>query len=487
MPELRGTKGPKYRAIADAILEAVAMGDLESGEKLPPQRNLAYDLGVTLGTVTRAYQEVERAGVARGEVGRGTFILPPEERSDAKESEQRFWYDTPPVDFETSQRRVDQLYSDPATLQGGYELNGNYPAIEPSTAEVMATAMRRVARPDLLGGFLQYQSHHGVAYQRQAAANWMADRVGDVDSDRILITQGAQNATQVSLVSLTHPGDTILAEELTWPSLRATADPLGLRLKGVAMDEHGMRPDAFEEACRLHAPKLAYLLPSLHNPTTGIMPEDRRRDLVEIAERFNVYLLEDDIYGFLLDERQSPFIKLSPRLGIYITALSKSVAPALRVGYIIAPDGLMTRFVGAMRTTVLMASALTGAIASELIETGAAHEIAAQRRLEMIERQALASKLLGHLNIRTHPSSTHLWLPVPSAFQNEQEFRTRLLERGVSVSPGHVFAIDDDRPLTQDHVRICLGAEQDRDRLKRALGIVAEVARRNDLSPMPVV
>ena len=73
MPELRGRTGPKYQAIVDAIVDAVEMGDLTPGTKLPPQRNLAYDLGVTLGTVTRAYQELERSGLARGEVGRGTF------------------------------------------------------------------------------------------------------------------------------------------------------------------------------------------------------------------------------------------------------------------------------------------------------------------------------------------------------------------------------------------------------------------------------
>ena len=74
MPELRGRQGPKYQAIVDAIVDAMESGDLAPGAKLPPQRNLAYDLGVTLGTVTRAYQELERSGLARGEVGRGTFI-----------------------------------------------------------------------------------------------------------------------------------------------------------------------------------------------------------------------------------------------------------------------------------------------------------------------------------------------------------------------------------------------------------------------------
>ncbi len=485
-PELRNARGPKYRAIADAIIEAIGAGALPAGGKLPPQRNLAYDLGVTLGTVTRAYQEVEREGLTKGEVGRGTFVLDEQNRKPKQDRRERLWPQTAPRAFDPEHTPVDMLYSDPRILKGGYELSANYPLLK-GAPEMIAESMRRVARPEVMAGCLQYRVDGGLPHHRQAANQWISRFGPSVDPNSILITAGAQSATQTSLISLTRPGDTILAEQLTWPGLKATASPLGLILKGVAMDEFGMRPDEFEKACRVYSPKLAYLLPTLHNPTSGVTPLERRRALVEIAERHDVYLLEDDIYGYLLDDHEAPLYALSPRLGIYITGLSKAVAPGLRIGYAAVPDGLTSRFIGAMRTSVLMASPIAAAMAADLVTTGAADECIKRQQAEIKARQKIVGLRLGNLRIRRHPCSSHCWLPIPKGFEGEQAFRARLLEQGVNVSPGSVFAIDDAMPLTQPHVRLCIGAEQERDRLDHALGVVAEAARRDEGAQPPMV
>ncbi|MEK9673483.1 MAG: hypothetical protein VW268_13445 [Rhodospirillaceae bacterium] len=119
--------------------------------------------------------------------------------------------------------------------------------------------MRRVAQPDLLTAGMQYHAGSGLLHHRIAGVQWMQSFCIHVDADQVLITPGAQVATQTSLIALTRPGDTILAERLTWPGLRATAAPLGLNLPGVEMDEVGMCSDALEAACRAHKPKAAYI------------------------------------------------------------------------------------------------------------------------------------------------------------------------------------------------------------------------------------
>ena len=140
MPELRGRTGPKYQAIVDAIVDAVEMGDLSPGTKLPPQRNLAYDLGVTLGTVTRAYQELERSGLARGEVGRGTFITAPVDRAPAPNLNDNIDALRNSVNMEHTP--VDALYGTDFMGSEGLELASNYPV----TSGVGALTERATAR-----------------------------------------------------------------------------------------------------------------------------------------------------------------------------------------------------------------------------------------------------------------------------------------------------------------------------------------------------
>ncbi|PIW31073.1 MAG: PLP-dependent aminotransferase family protein [Rhodospirillales bacterium CG15_BIG_FIL_POST_REV_8_21_14_020_66_15] len=472
MPELRGRPGPKYQAIVDAIVDAVQTGDLTPGTKLPPQRNLAYDLGVTLGTVTRAYQELERSGLARGEVGRGTFITAPADRAPAPSLNDNIDALRNSVNMEHTP--VDALYGTDTMGSEGLELASNYPV----TAGVGALTQRAVTRVNheaVWEAVSRYQTHNGLRPHRDAAADWLNGLGVDARAEDILIAPGAQAATQTALMALARPGDLILAEALSWPGLKATAAPLGLRVEGLAMDGDGLVPDAFEQACRDRAPRLLYLLPTLQNPTASVMPEERRRRIAEIARRHGVFVIEDDVYGFLLDQAPPPLHSLAPDVTVYVTSLSKAVSPGLRVGYVLVPQGRMASFVGALRSSTLMASPIAVEIASEMIRGGEAEEMMARQRREVESRQRDLMRHLGHLDLRSHPRSLHAWLPVPLGFTGP-EFRTRLLERGVSVTPGNAFVMDERHRPDRPHVRLCLGAEQDRQRLERALAIIAEVA-----------
>lgn len=491
LPELRGRSGPKYRAIADAIVDAVDQGDLSPGDKLPPQRNLAYDLGVTLGTVTRAYQELERRGLARGEVGRGTFVADAgvakaglAETGDAVAISDAYAPGATELRVEALRRidmehtPVDELYGPEVHSRDGFELASNYP-LTAGVGPLTARAVARVNHGPIWEAVCRYQARNGLQPHREAGAQWLADLGIKADADDLLIAPGAQVGTLTALMAFTQPGDVILTEALTWPGLKATATPLGLSIQSVAMDEDGIIPDALEKACREQAPRLLYLLPTLHNPTAGVMPEERRRKIAEIARRHGLFIIEDDVYGFLVEDAPPPVRAFAPEITVYVTSLSKAVSPGLRVGYVIVPRGRMNAFVGAMRSSVLMAAPVAVEIASEMIRGGEAAEMVAAQRAEIAVRQEMLAKRLGNLGVRTHPRSLHCWLPVPEAYTGP-EFRTRLLENGVSVTPGNVFVMDDAHRPERHHVRLCLGPEQDRARLERALDIIADLARQRD-------
>ena len=234
MPELRGRQGPKYQAIVDAIVDAVESGDLAPGAKLPPQRNLAYDLGVTLGTVTRAYQELERSGLARGEVGRGTFItdkcaMPPGQRPANGNNGQ---LDQNIVALRTSVDTVpspyNALYGTDFMGSEGLELASNYPVTN-GVGALTQQAVARVNHEAVWDAVSRYQAHNGLAPHLDAGAQWLNSLGVEAHPGDILITPGAQAATQTTFMALTKPGDLILAEMLSWPGVKATAAPLGLR------------------------------------------------------------------------------------------------------------------------------------------------------------------------------------------------------------------------------------------------------------------
>ena len=121
-----------------------------------------------------------------------------------------------------------------------------------------------------------------------------------VGADRVLVTSGSQHGMTAVFASLFAPGDVVATESLTYPGMKTLAGLLALRLQGVAMDEHGLRPDAFAAACRARRPKALYCVPTLQNPTTAVMPVERRQEIAAIAREHGVLIVEDDVHGRLL-------------------------------------------------------------------------------------------------------------------------------------------------------------------------------------------
>jgi DNA-binding transcriptional MocR family regulator len=143
------------------------------------------------------------------------------------------------------------------------------------------------------------------------------------EAEDVVLTYGAQNAMLLAAMALAGPGATILTEELTYYGIKTIAAHLNLRVHGVALDDDGLIPDALDAACRSSGAKLLYCIPTLQNPTTSIMPEARRREIVAIAARHDLTIVEDDVYGFLPEDAPPPLAALAPERTVYIASLSK--------------------------------------------------------------------------------------------------------------------------------------------------------------------
>jgi len=452
-PLLEGRPGPRYLAIVDALADDVASRSLQEGDRLPTHRDLAERLGVTVGTVSRASADAARRGLLSGEVGRGTFV-----RGDAA-----------------------------APGAGGpIDLSQNHPpdpAGQPQRRALLAALATLTARGDA-GALLDYPVAGGNAADREAGAAWIARAGVEARPEDVLVCTGSQHGLTVLLATLLEPGSLLLAESLTYAGLKPVAGLLHLRLRGLPIDAHGLRPDALDAACRETGAKAVYLIPTLQNPTTAVMPEQRRREIVAVAREHGLSLVEDDVHGLLPEPRPTPLAALAPERTYYLTSTSKTLAPGLRIAYVKAPSARAPRLASTLRATTWAVAPLTAAIASLWIRDGTADALLAARREEARARQALARERLAGADFDAHAEAYYLWLRLPESWRAEA-FVAEARGRGVLVTPAEAFAVDRD-PVVHA-VRLCTGAARTREALARGLDVVAELLATGGGAGTPVV
>ena len=450
--ELPDNDRPVYQRLADAIGERIARGELVEGDKLPSHREIARVLGINVTTVTRAVSALQQLGLVEARPGRGTLIA-------SRETE------------ETT------FKSAPSNEAGLIDLSVNRP---PTSAylEALATLLPRLAKDRRFGNLQDYHPPEGPIWARAAVAEWLDGVAGDGDASRIVLTDGAQHGLSCVLRALAQRGDVILADSVTYQGIGALCRSQGLDLRGLPVDRGGMRPDALEAACASWRPRAVFLVPSLHNPTTVTLSEERRRALAAIARRHNVLIIEDDVYRPLLDSIIPSFATLEPELTVHISGLSKCIAPGLRYGFVVAPRAVLGNVAAALRIDCWSISPLTALVATTMIEDGTAKRIIEVQREELRRRQITLRDLLAAFDIQTAETSPHAWLHLPEPWRGSA-FARACRQRGVGVLPADAFAVGRE---TQAHaVRINLGAAPSSAELRQALSILAELLKAGHL------
>jgi len=416
---------------------------MKPGTRLPTQRALAKQLGVTLTTVTRAYDEAQRRGLLRGEVGRGTFVRPATFDMDGPE-------------------------------QGVLDLALNalmpIPYLE-ELADRLAAAIPRSAGARVFA----YQPQAGARHNRAAGSAWIGYSGLEAPVDRVIVTGGGQHAILLSLMTVANPGDEILVEEFTYPGISDLASHLHLRLRNVALDKDGLRPDALDEACRTGNPAALYCMPSFQNPTAVLMPEARRREIAEVAIRHQLTVIEDDVYGFLAPNAIPLSTFLPESQSFFITSTSKSIAPGLRIGYLLAPSAMIERLSVAVLRTLVNAPPAMAELATSLITEGVATRIVEWKRKEIAARQEVARRVLQGLSFQAHPQSPHIWVRLPEPWQSDA-FVTRARHRGILLTGADSFAVGHETALQA--IRIAIGPPATRSALEEGLNEIVQMVHR---------
>jgi len=452
-PKLDDRPGPKYIRIADALAEDIYAGRLGVGERLPTHRELAWSLGVTVGTVSRAYAEAERRGLLVGEVGRGSYV-----RAGARSA---------------SMMAMPAIAS-PQSI----ELGISRPP-EGVAEAAFAEAVGELAVSPDLAALVNYQSHTGKWEHRVAGARWIGERGLETVPDRVLVTSGAQHAVASALMALCDPGDPVLVESVTWSGTRALANMMRLSLRAVELDSDGLVPEALEAACRTTGARVLYLTPEIQNPTSAVLPADRRRAIADIARRYDLTIVEDDIYGMLPAAARPPVAVFAPERTIYITGSSKVLAPALRIGFASVPRDRLGRFAAAARATNWMAPPVMAEIVRRWIDDGTALDLTQRTRTEVARRHAVAHRMLAGFDVQLAPGSFFAWMSLPDPWRS-QELVTAMARRGVSLTATELFVPG--REETPPAVRVALTGARDLRELEDGLGLLVETLRE---SPEP--
>lgn len=395
LPDLSKGTGPLYLRLADCIEEDIAKGVLPGGTKLPPHRNLAYDIGVTIGTVTRAYAVARERGLVSGEVGRGTYVL---DRGQ------------PMIELPSGSPSVHNWGRATSVSAGKIRMDSTSAPDLGQSAIIRELADRIVReQPDKVVDYTRVWPDHW----REAGRNWLTAGSWSPEAANVVPTSGCHAAIMAVIAVATSPGDKIAFEQSTYASIARSAGLMGRRTVTFGNDDEGPDPDDFEHLCAQQHPRLVFLMSALQNPTLAIMSRERMEAIVEVARRHNVWIIEDAIYSTLLENGYSTMAELAPERVFHIGGLSKAVSAGVRGGWVACPTHFAPRVQTAHKMVTGGLPFLLAELASQLVQTGEATKTRAKVRQELAAREALAREMFAGHDFRSHPNAPYLWMKLP--------------------------------------------------------------------------
>ena len=387
-----------------------------------------------------------RRGLAVGEVGRGTFISGQTPRGVTTLTEPRG-------------ARID--------------LEVNYPQL-PSQAALIAKSLEGLERPEALEIALRQGTSAGTPAARSISANFLSRNNWTAPAEQIVFTANGRQCIAATLAAIVPPGGRCGVEALTYPFIKGIAARLGVTLVPLAMDKHGVRPDAVQKAHRDAHLSALYLQPIVQNPLGITMPASRRADLMRIVEKLDLTVIEDAVYAFLDDE--APLAALAPDRCVVLDSLSKKVAPGLALGFIVAPPRLRESIMSSVRSGGWTASGYALAAGPRMMADGTAAELVRLKRADAQRRQQIAAERLAGFELQANLKSYHLWLTLPPHWRS-QTFVAAAARRDIALTPSSTFAVSPGH--APNAIRLALAAPR-LDQIDAALRTLAGMLRANE-------
>ncbi|HEX2413805.1 MAG TPA: PLP-dependent aminotransferase family protein [Thermoleophilaceae bacterium] len=426
--------------LVDRFAAAIDSGELEPGEKLPPTRELAAEVGVNHLTAARVYRRLAEQGYVTAKVGRGTFV-----RSLAPAGIEEYgddWqvYALPEYDIPYPERVLAEAFAsagdpDLISLALGWPSPRLYPTEELAriTAEVFAEEG---------GEALSYLSAEGLYELREQLA-LRGREAGFADSpDEIVVTSGAKQALSLTARATLEKGDVAVIESPTFVGMLDSLHHTGARVIGAPVDEDGLDVDALEHLLARHEVKLVALQTACQNPTGRNISEERRQRIAQLAMERNFFVLEDRVYAdsSFEGEPPRPMRELAPAHVIYVNSLSKSVGGGLRAGWVAARGPVHERIAMLKLENDFHSPTLIQHMAARWLAAGA-HDRHVKKTLPFYRerRDALLAALERHLpgeyRVDVPTGGHHLWVTLKRPV-DERALYSESARQGVTFTPG---------------------------------------------------
>jgi 2-aminoadipate transaminase len=430
---------PIYRQLGSFMQRLIEAGELRSGDRLPPTRELAGQLGLNRTTISAAYELLETVGLIKGEVGRGSYVCGVMDRL----AETLNWSRTLTASVSTS-----------AGSAGAGVIN--FTSSRPSERLFPVEDFRECCREVLDGRNLKTLLQLGSPGGYEPLRRYLLDRAIQSgiarDSDDILITNGCQQALDLLRRALVRTGERVALEEPVYPGLKNLFLEAGAELLGITTDGDGIDLYSLRHALDAGA-KVLVLTPSFQNPTGATIPAAHRVEICRMARAAGVAVIENDIYSELNydspDPGQAPLrLKQLDSNVILLGSFSKTAFPGVRVGWIIAPRPVIARATELKQLADLHTDHLSQAFLLRFAESGklARHQAiviaAAKEKLRALDQSC--RRYLAGCTWKVPGGGMNMWIDLPAGLDS-MALRGLAQQAGIDYLPGRYFSVS--RPL----------------------------------------
>jgi DNA-binding transcriptional MocR family regulator len=438
--------------IVDVLAEAIRAGCVSSGAKLPSIRALAGRLGVSAFTITESYDRLAALALVEARPGSGVYVTNLAARAPEL-------LDAAPVQMLLGDRSSEGPAGRATSGLGPFGLaqaffEGQGMWVAPGNGSLPRSWIEQVWRGPalsrfqrgLMGGLISESTPRGHAPLREQIAAKLARDGLSVHAERnLLVTHGSTHAVDLVLRTLVSPQDTVLVEDPFYFMTGPMLEPLGVRVVAIPRGAEGPDLAAFEEACRLHRPRLFLLQAVFHNPTGWSIAPPVLHQLLGLAERHGVTLVDEDVYGDFHPGRPvRPAHLAGFEQVIYVASFTKVLGSGLRAGFVAASPARITELTAARIRSVLTGSRLEEALVHEVLASGQYRRQVERLWPKIAAAKALASRKLRELGFGvTGPSepSPLIWAEAPARVDVEALIR-HAGAAGVLLAPGALFRPD---------------------------------------------
>lgn len=436
----KGISEPVYRQIVNYVKSKIASGEWNVGLRLPSQREMAKIFDVNRSTVVEAMEELKADGLIAAKSKGGTVII---------NNTWSLLASIPPPNWEFYIRSgmhepniktiqvINKLeYEDSIVRLGTGELS---PELLPK--EMIRKVILNVSKKMISLG---YERPKGSIELRQAISNYVKKFGIEASPESILIVSGSLQALQLISMSILHKGSSVLIERPSYVKSLHVFESSGMKLKGLAMDNDGVRPSEILKNTK--EASLLYTIPTFHNPTGKVMPQNRREEILKLCTKERLPIIEDDAYRELYLEGNPPqSLKSMDKNGIvlYMGTISKVLAAGMRIGWLIGPEAVIERLADVKMQTDYGASSLSQYFATEWISSGLHEKYLQQLREKIkIKRDFTISVLnmyfkdIAEWNVPS--GGFYIWLNLKYKIDMEKLFYDAC-KIGILINPGYMY------------------------------------------------